>query len=96
MTKQSRTTDPRPYHFRLFRSDRDPDQIPAKITSSWVQRELTRRGDYGLKAHIHGDADAFQQDLKTNTFWTTKDKIRVIDDHTYQRYHRLQQFDSLG
>ena len=93
--KQSRL-EPPPYSFRLFRSDKDPEPIPNIITGAWTNRELTKRQDFGLKIHIYGDYDLFERDLATNKFKPTRDMVRIIDDHTFQRYHTLQQFDTLG
>ena len=87
--KQSKQDEKPPYQVRLLRSKEDPEPIPEVISAEWVNHQLNNRHKHGIKIHLTGDLEQFNNDVKAGIFHPHIGQIRIIDDATYQQFHRV-------
>ena len=73
----------------MFRREKDPEKPPTIITADWTIDQISKRPEFGLKVHVYGDIDKFQHDLTNRLFIPNRDKIRFIDDHTFQKFDKI-------
>ena len=91
--KQSKQDNKPRYKVRILRSEDDPEPIPKEISAEWVNHQLNNRHKLGIKIHLTGDLEQFNKDVKTGIFHPHIDQIRMIDDATYQQFHRVCRYD---
>ena len=92
--KQPRQETIKPaYGFRVFRSEKDPEKLPTTITADWTIDQITKRPEFGLRVHVYGDIDKFQYDLTNRLFAPSRDKIRFINDQTFQSFDKIAHYN---
>ena len=92
--KQPRQETIKPaYGFRVFRSEKDPEKLPTTITADWTIDQITNRPEFGLRVHVYGDVDKFRYDLTNRLFAPSRDKIRFVDDQTFQSFDKIAHYN---
>ena len=82
------------YEFKVFCSEKYHEKLPTIIKADWTRDQITKRPEFGLKVHVYGDVDKFQHDLTNRPFVPKRDKIRFIDDHTFQKFDKILYFSN--